>query len=73
VTLEEAIKHANSHSRNINLQWFVCKWNDGYIVHSSSYMRRHPDVKFVYSTGPLNKVWRVYYSEDEKTFKHIVK
>jgi len=57
---------------NINLQYFVCEWNDGYIVHSSSYMRKHSDVEYVYATGEL-KTWRVAYDEKEKRFRHIVK
>ena len=72
MNLEQAIKHANSMPRNINLQWFVCEFGDSYIVHSSSHMRRFPDTKFVYSTGEL-KTWKVEYNEEENRFKHIVK
>lgn len=72
MTLEEAISHANSLSRNVNLHWFVCKWNEGYIVHSTSYMRRFPDTPFVYSTGPIYQVWQIVYNTKEKRFKHII-
>lgn len=75
MNFKEAVKHANSFSRNINLQYFVCKWNDGYIVHSSSHIRRHPDTKFEYTTGDgnINKSWYVAFDKKEKRFKHIVK
>lgn len=72
MTLCEAIKRAKNYSGNINLQWFVCKWNDGYIIYSSTYMRRFPDTKFVYSTGKL-RTWKVMYDEKQKRFKHLVK
>jgi hypothetical protein len=73
LTLEEAISHANSRSRNINLQWFVCPWNDGYIVHSSSHLKRHPDIEYVYCTGDPNLIWMIAFDETEKAFKHTVK
>jgi hypothetical protein len=73
VNLQQAVNHANDRSRNINLHWFVCKWNDGYIVHSTAHMLRHPDTEYVYSTGDLNRVWEVVFSKEEKRFKHIVK
>lgn len=72
MTLCQAIKDANKRSRNINLQWFVCKWNDGYIIHSSTYMKRYPDTKFIYSTGPL-LTWRIVYDLEEYKFKHVIK
>lgn len=73
MNLEEAIACAENRSRNINLHWFVCEWNDGYIIHSTGHMLRHPEIKYVWSTGDINKVWRVYYDEKEKIFKHIIK
>lgn len=73
MTLEEAIINAMSRSRNINLQWFVCEWNNGYCINSSSHMRRFPDTTYVYSTGPLNQSWNIIYDESEKIFKHIIK
>jgi len=72
MTLEEAIKSADSRSRNMNLHWFVCEWNDGYIIHSSSHMIRFPDTKYVWSTGELQS-WKVIYDEEERKFKHVVK
>ncbi len=72
MTLKEAIKDADSRSRNMNLHWFVCVWNAGYIIHSSTHMRRFPDTKYVYSTGELQS-WKVIYNEEERRFKHIVK
>jgi len=73
MTLEEAIKYATSRSTNINLQYFISEWNDGYIIHSTSHMKRHPDTPFVYCTGDPNKQWYVVYDEKAKAFKHIVK
>jgi hypothetical protein len=75
MTFQEAVKHVNSRSGNINLQWFVCEWNDGYIIHSSTYMRRYPDTKYEYTTGDgnINKSWYVEFDKKEKRFKHIVK
>jgi hypothetical protein len=73
MTLRESIKEVNSRSRNANLQWFVSVWNDGYIIHSSTYMRRFPDTKFVYSTGELNQVWDLVYDKKEKKLKHVIK
>ncbi len=55
MTLKEAIEEANSRPRNSNLQWYVCEWNDGYCINPSSYMKRFPDVKYVYSTEMLEK------------------
>lgn len=50
MTKKEAIKEANSRPRNAVLQWYVCKWNDGYCINSSSYMKRFPDTPYVYKT-----------------------
>ncbi len=52
MTLEEAIEIVNGRPKNISLHWFVSKWNDGYIIHSSIYMQRYPQVEWVYSTAP---------------------
>lgn len=73
MTLQEAVFLVNKRSCNINLQWFICKWNDGYIIHSTTYMKRFPNTNYVYSTGSLNKKWDVVYSPTEKRFKHIVR
>lgn len=32
------------------LAYYVCPWNDEYVVHCNSYMKRNPDVKWVYNT-----------------------
>lgn len=73
MTLKQAISTVNKRSRNINLHWFICKWNNGYIIHSSTYMRHFPDTEYVYSTGPLNKIWELEYRKDLKRFIHVVK
>ena len=51
MNLEEAIKWAERDTTSLfgkgggsKLAYYVCHWNDGYIVHSNSYMDRHPDV-----------------------------
>lgn len=72
MTLKEAIAEANNRSRNINLQWFVCKWNKGYCINSSNHMKRFPNTKYVFCTGDTNRIWRVFYDEKEKKTKHIV-
>jgi hypothetical protein len=53
--LEEAIKEASSRPRNVNLQFYVCKWNDGYCINQTSHMLRHPDEEYVWSTEILEK------------------
>lgn len=73
MTLKEAIYECNNRSRNINLHWFVSKWNNGYIIHSSSYMRRFPDTKYVYSTGPFNQEWYLEYNHNTGKFSHRIK
>lgn len=73
MTLQEAISQVNKRSCNANLQWFICKWNNGYIIHSTSYMKRFPDTKFVYSTGPLERQWDVVYNSKERRFKHVIR
>lgn len=73
MNLQEAIKEANNRSRNANLQWIVSKWNDGYIIHSSSFLKRFPNTIFVYSTGPIDMIWDISYDKEEKRFKHIIK
>ena len=50
MTLKQAIKIANSKPRNIGLQYFVCKWNNGYCINSTSYMKRFPSTKYEYAT-----------------------
>ena len=72
MTLKEAIRVAETRSRNINLNWFVCKWNDVYIIHCTAYMLRHPTIKYVYSTGDLNKTWSISFDENTKKFKHSI-
>lgn len=73
MTLEEAIAEVNTRSRNINLQWVVSKWNDGYIIHSSNFIKRHPEVEYVYSTGDMTRNWELEYNKQEKKFKHVIK
>lgn len=73
MTRDEAITEVCARPRNINLHWFVCKWNDGYIIHSSTYMRRFPDTKYVFSTGPLNRKWEAIFSKEHGRFIHVVK
>ena len=50
MTLDEAIKEANNRPTNQNLNYFVCKWNDGYCVNSSAYMKRNSHIEYVHST-----------------------
>ena len=71
MTLQEAITEANSRSRNINLQWFVCEWNDGYCINSTTHIKRF-NTPFVYATGDINKSWDIEYDKTEKRFKHKV-
>ncbi len=73
MTLKEAIKECDDRPRNMNLHWFVCEWNDGYIIHSSTYMKRFPDTKYVYSTGPFDQEWYVDYNHNTGKFLHKVK
>lgn len=73
MTLKEAIIEAESRSRNVNLHWFVSKWNEGYIIHSSNYMKRFPNTEYVYSTGQLNKFWDIVYDKDLRRFIHVIK
>lgn len=50
MTIKEAIKEANNRPINSNLNYYVSKWNDGYILHPTSYIKRHPDTLYDYST-----------------------
>jgi len=50
MTKSEAIEAADSKPRNENLRYYVCKWNNGYIIHCSSYMKRNPHIKYIYKT-----------------------
>ncbi len=70
MTFDEAIKEINNRSRNICLHWFICKWNDGFIIHSSAHMKKFPETEYVYATGHFNNTWDVIYSKEHKTFKH---
>ena len=70
MTLEEAINEINKRSINICLHWYVCKWNDDYIIHSSTYMKKFPETSYVYATGHFNNSWDIIYSLEHKTFKH---
>lgn len=72
MTFDQAIAEVENRPRNINLQWFISKWNDGYIIHPSSYIKRHPETQYVYSTGDINRKWFVLYNEKENKFKHFV-
>ena len=56
MTLKEAIKEVLKRPRNSNLEFYICKWNDGYIIHSTSYMLRFPDTVYVYSTAEKVKI-----------------
>jgi hypothetical protein len=64
---------AKNKSRNVNLHWFVCEWNDVYIIHSSIYMRRFPETKYVYSTGDFRSTWTVIYNPKTNSYKHVIK
>ena len=80
MTLAEAISSINTRSSNINLQWFILKWNDGYCVVSASYIKRFPNTKFIFAgskngekpTEFLNLVWSLEYDRKEDRFKHVV-
>lgn len=57
MNLEEAIRWAERDTTSLfgrgggsKLTYYVCRWNDEYIVNSNSYMDRHPYVKWVYNT-----------------------
>ena len=50
MNLKEAIKEANSRPTNTGLNYYVSKWNDGYIIHPTSYMERHSGTVYIYST-----------------------
>jgi len=61
VNLKEAIEHAErmapinegvpmSSPGFSNLVYYVCPWNDEYIVRPGSKIKRHPHIKWVYNT-----------------------
>lgn len=56
MTLDEAIKIADSKPKNQNLHWYVSEWNDGFIIHSSTYMKMHPEVDYIYSTTEDDRI-----------------
>lgn len=59
LSLDEAIAHADYLARpklfgKVVLIFYVCKWNDGYIVFDHTHVKRY-DIKYVYSTDSINK------------------
>ena len=50
MSLEEAIEIVSRRPKNENLHWFICKWNDGFIIHSSSHIKRFPNTEYLYTT-----------------------
>lgn len=50
MTLDEAIKWANSRHRNFYLNYYVLKWNDGYCVVTTSFIERNKITEWEYST-----------------------
>ncbi len=62
----EAIKLANSRPRNKDLQWYVIKHGTGYSIASTSYIKRNPNVKWVYKTEgeKLSFIESLKYKQD---------
>ena len=50
MTIKEAMKEVNSRPTNSALNYYVSKWNNGYIIHPTSYMERNYGTIYVYST-----------------------
>ena len=73
MTLEEAIEEANSRSTNFNLNYYVHKWNDGYAIAPTSYVKKFPNIEYVYSTGgDLDKEWIFGYDKVTNKRKHMI-
>lgn len=55
MTLDEAKEWADKLPKNI--KYYVCPWNDGYIVHSQTHIERHPDLikEALYITTGIKK------------------
>ncbi len=63
MTLEEAITWADSHVRNEVLNYYVLKYNTGYCVVSTSYIKRHNITEWIYTTEfkpENNKLKKIY-------------
>lgn len=50
MTRKEAIEVANSRPRGYDLQWGVYKSNNEYVIAPASFMKRHPDMDYIYIT-----------------------
>jgi len=56
VNLKEAIEWVERDRTSLfgsgfsKLVYYVCPWNDEYIVRSNSEIERHPDIEWVYNT-----------------------
>ncbi len=70
MTLKEAIKIVNSRSRNINLQWFVYKFNKGYAIATSNEVIKH-NIDYVYGTGDPQKNWKIHTDNKGKRTHHV--
>ena len=67
MNLEEAIAHAErmapenkglsvGHPAFCHFVYYVCPWNDGYIVHQDSHISVHADIDWVYNTRDKNNI-----------------
>jgi len=85
VNLKEAIKWAERDITSLfgkgggsKLAYYVCRWNDEYIVHSNTFMDRHPEVEWVYNTIDKKIIMEEHTlssDTEEKDFRvgHIIK
>lgn len=48
--LEQFIEDANNRPTNENLHYYVCEWNDSYIIHTNSYIDKWEIEDWIYST-----------------------
>ncbi len=52
MTLVEAIKIVRELPININLNYYVFEENkDDYVIASTSFIRKHPDIKWIFTTN----------------------
>lgn len=70
MTLQEAIDVINTRSRNLNLQWFAYKWNDGYAICTGEFVIKH-NIKYEYGTGDPKVKWSLSRDFNGKS-SHIV-
>lgn len=78
MNLKEAINHAERlapKNKGISesslgfslIVYYVCPWNEGYMVCPDSQIKRHPDIKWIYNTKDkiIMENWKIKYKKGD--------